>query len=101
MITLQFKDNIQLQWITIRLNVIVIRYGSRFHRLGGKPARQVFFRDGKKKSIEYWEYGELHRLNKPAFIRYFESGPKWYEEYYECGVCTWQLHYTIRLENYN
>jgi len=78
MITLQFKDDNILYWTNTKL---------QDHRLGGKPARQTWWKkSGNKKSVSYWEHDRLHRLHgKPSFIRWRESGFKWLEEHYEDG----------------
>ena len=56
------------------------------HRLGGKPAWQVWYQNGQKRSEQYYENNQFHRLHgKPAYQIWFENGQKWRIEFYEHG----------------
>lgn len=51
------------------------------HRIG-KPAIIRWHENGQKHSVEYWYRGKRHNENGPAYIRWNENGEKLNEEYW-------------------
>jgi len=82
MIILQFKTTNSLsRTISVWKNA-----DNHNHRLGGKPAQQIWYSDGQKRCEEYYEHNQLHRLNgKPALQAWYPNGRKIYERYCQHG----------------
>ena len=63
------------------------RLDGLFHRDFGLPAKIVYYKNGQISSEEWYQNGELHRIDGPASIQYRQNGEIRYKAWYQNGLC--------------